>query len=114
MAYQLVTDINYSDVVDYLAQQLNCSTSRISCREYNPIDNPSYDSGFVFLGPNNTKIAEIRWRKSGRCVGLYEYPDNIEEENYASIQRAKEAANHKIKSMVHYNLQKKDFLLFWA
>ena len=32
--------------------------------------------------------------------------DNIEEENYASIQRAKEAANHKIKSMVHENLQK--------
>lgn len=34
--------------------------------------------------------------------------DNIEEENYAAIQRAKEAANHKIKSMVHENLQKKD------
>lgn len=34
--------------------------------------------------------------------------DNIEEENYASIQRAKEAANHKIKSMVHENLQKTD------
>lgn len=34
--------------------------------------------------------------------------DNIEEENYASIQRAKESANHKIKSMVHENLQKKD------
>ena len=91
----------YSDVVDYLAQQLNCSTSRISCREYNPIDNPSYDSGFVFLGPNNTKIAEIRWRKSGRCVGLYEYPDNIEEEKRRiDIQRVRRAREKSVQAAI--------------
>lgn len=69
----------YSEVVEYLSKSCGCNPKRISCREYDPITKPKFDSGFVFFGPNNTKIAEIRWRKSGRCTGLYEYPDNIKE-----------------------------------
>lgn len=84
----------YSEVVNYLAQQLNCSTNRISSREYSPTINPNYDAGFVFVGPNNTKLAEIRWRKSGRCTGLFEYSDNIEEERQKivinNVRRARE------------------------
>ncbi|MGN1372063.1 MAG: hypothetical protein ACI4XM_07320 [Candidatus Coprovivens sp.] len=83
---------NYQDIVNILARQCTCSTKYISCIEFNPIVNPNYDAGYVFLGPNNILLGEIRWKSNGKCSDFLVYEDNIMEvRNMLAKKRAERA-----------------------
>lgn len=82
----------YQEVVYYLAQQCTCGTGRISCVEIDPREKPDYDAGYVFFGPNNIMIGEIRWKRNGRCTDFLVYDENLlEVRRYLAKKRAERA-----------------------
>lgn len=85
----------YQKTVLYLAQQCTCSSKYISCIEVDPEIKPDYDAGYVFFGPNDIMIGEIRWKKNGRCTDFLVYEDNIKDIRNMLAKRRAERARAK-------------------
>lgn len=96
----------YLAIVNYLAQQCTCSTKYISCIEVDPRIKPGYDPGFVFFGPNDVMLGEIRWNRRGECTDFLEYKDNILEVRQMIARKRAERARAK---SVNSSLQEAKF-----
>ena len=85
----------YQEVINYLAHQCTCSTKYISCVEVDPRIKPDYDSGYVFFGPNDILLGEIRWKKNGKCTDFLVYDDKINEVREMLFRKRAERARAK-------------------
>lgn len=83
----------YQYIVNHLAKLCTCNIRHISCIPIYPGDKEGYDCGFVFFGPENVLLGEIRWNyKNGRCTDFIAYDDNIEAVyDYLARKRAERA-----------------------
>lgn len=82
----------YQDAMRYLAEQCTCDTKYISCVEVDPRIRPGYDAGYVFFGPKDIMIAEIRWNRNGKCSNFLVYEDKIDDiRERLAIRRAERA-----------------------
>lgn len=88
---------NYQNAVNYLAQLCKCKPSIISCEELDPRMKPDYDPGYVFFGPRNIMLGEIRWDQEGICSGFLVYEDNIRRvESYITQKRLERARQKSV------------------
>lgn len=88
---------NYQNAVNYLAQLCRCKPSIISCEELDPRMKPDYDPGYVFFGPRNIMLGEIRWDQEGICSGFLVYEDNIRRvESYITQKRLERARQKSV------------------
>lgn len=85
----------YQEVMIYLAEQCTCNSKYISCVEVDPRIKPGYDAGYVFFGPNDIMIAEIRWNRAGRCTDFLVYEDKINDVRVMLAKRRAERARAK-------------------
>lgn len=87
----------YSQVMSSLSRVCTCPSKYISCVEIDPRLKPDYDSGYVFFGPRDVLLAEIRWNKKGQCTDLLVYDDNIEKVRaYMNRKRAERARANSV------------------
>lgn len=88
---------NYSEVMDNLARMCGCNIKYISCLEIFPDSKPGYDAGYVFFGPKDTVLGEIRWDKNGRGTDFYLYEDNVVKiHDYIARRRAQRAKEKSV------------------
>ena len=97
-------DNNFDNVITYLSRE--CSFRDNDPFMYVKIDprtKSKDDYGYVFLGPNDILLAEIRWRRSdGSCTDLLVYDDNIIKTRRYIINRRAKAKS------VNRNLEEKE------
>lgn len=87
----------YSQVMSSLARVCTCPSRYISCIEIDPRMKPDYDAGYVFFGPNDILLAEIRWNRRGENTDLLVYDDRIDE--VRTLMNKKRAAQAREKSV---------------
>ncbi len=87
---------NYRDVFEYLAKECGCRVERISCELIDPVQKPGWDPGYCFYGPDNTYLAEIRWRRSdGSCTDFLVYDEEIQHARAYMMELRKRKAMKK-------------------
>ena len=88
---------DYTYIVNHLARMCTCNTKYISCVQIYPGDKPGYDCGFVFFGPRDVMLGEIRWNRRGQCTDFIAYEDNIAEvHDYLARRRAERARQKSV------------------
>jgi len=88
---------DYTYIVNHLAKMCTCSTKYISCIQIYPGDKPGYDCGFVFFGPRDVMLGEIRWDRRGQCTDFIAYEDKIAEvHDYLARRRAERARQKSV------------------
>lgn len=88
---------DYTYIVNHLAKMCTCNTKYISCVQIYPGDKTGYDCGFVFFGPKDVMLGEIRWNKRGVCTDFIAYEDNINEiHDYLARKRAERARQKSV------------------
>lgn len=88
---------DYTYIVNHLARMCTCNTKYISCVQIYPGDKPGYDCGFVFFGPRDVMLGEIRWDRRGQCTDFIAYEDKIAEvHDYLARRRAERARQKSV------------------
>lgn len=99
---------NYATTMQRFAKDCGCKMKYIKPRVLDPYSDPGYDPGFLFFGPGNNLIGEIRWDNRGRKTQLYEYVDKVNEvRKIVCLNKAEMARKKSVNRTREQEMQRK-------